>query len=99
MSDPIILIDGKEIEEIAAERDAALAEASRQDLEIAALTERFVPLVEQNERLRAALRWAADFAYREAAKPAQIDGEAALAEIVTKARAALSHSAATGEGK
>ena len=29
------------------------AEVARQDLEIAALTERFVPLVEENERLRA----------------------------------------------
>ena len=32
------------------------AEVAHQDAEIAALTERFVPLVEENERLRAALR-------------------------------------------
>ena len=32
------------------------AEVARQDLEISALTERFVPLVEEVERLRAALR-------------------------------------------
>ncbi len=38
---------------VVAARDAEIA---RQDAEVAALTERYVPLVEENERLRAAAR-------------------------------------------
>ena len=45
-----------EIDERLRENATLRAEVARQDLEIAALTERFVPLVEQNERLTAALR-------------------------------------------
>ena len=69
------------------------AEVARQDAEIAALTERFVPLVEENERLRAAL-----LRLCRACDPAYDGWGAEEIEVLNEARAALSHSAATGEG-
>ena len=68
-------------------------EIERLDAEIAAMTERFVPLVEENERLRAAL-----LRLCRACDPAYDGWGAEEIEVLNEARAALAQPAATGEG-
>ena len=65
---------------------AALTEHEAMRVENEAMTERFVPLVEENERLRAALREIAD------------SGDSGGTACACFAEAALAQPAATGEG-
>ena len=90
------------------DKDAARQALAEQDAEIAALTERFVPLVEENERLRAALDFYADpetyfaWGFIGDSPCGEWDDDFEETELGYKpgkrARAALSQPAATGEG-